>query len=77
LPKRQDKRAALILEIGMDGYRLIDALDQPTAPEAGRELAMVQTLRQVWRLHYARDDGRVRWRNMSELPPVGERMQSP
>ena len=77
LPKSQDKRAALLLEIGADGYHLLDALDGPTAPEAGRELAMVRTMRRVWQLHYAREDGRVRWRDLSELPPVGERVQSP
>ena len=41
-------------------------------------MPMVQTLRDVWRIHYARDDGgRPRWRAGSELPPVGERVQSP
>jgi transposase len=39
---------------------------------------MVRTLREVWRVHYARgDDGRLRWRKIKELPPVAERMQSP
>lgn len=39
---------------------------------------MVQTLRDVWRVHYDRgDNGRPRWRAGTELPPVGERLQSP
>src|SRR4051812_19956728 len=39
---------------------------------------MVRTLREVWRVHYARgDDGQLRWRKIEELPPVAERMQSP
>ena len=39
---------------------------------------MVGTLRDVWRVHYARgEDGRPRWRAGAELPPVGERLQSP
>src|SRR3954466_7648685 len=43
-----------------------------------RELPMVRTLRDVWRVHYARgDDGRLRWRSVAELPPVAERVQSP
>ena len=34
--------------------------------------------RDVWRVHDARgDDGRPRWRTGAELPPVGERLQSP
>jgi transposase len=77
LPKSQDKRAALALEIGVDGFLLLDALDEPTAPAAARGLPMAQTLRDVWRTHYARDDGRPRWRGIAELPPVAERMQSP
>jgi transposase len=41
-------------------------------------VAMVGTLRDVWRIHYAREaDGPPRWRAGSELPPVGERLQSP
>ena len=38
---------------------------------------MVRTLREVWRIHYARDDGQPRWRAGAELPPVGDRLQSP
>lgn len=77
LPKGQDKRKALALEIGTDGFVLLDALDAPAAPKAARDLPMVQRLRDVWRVHYARDDGRPRWRGGAELPPVGERLQSP
>jgi transposase len=77
LPKSQEKREALALEIGADGFRLLDALDAPTAPTAARDVAMVRTMRDVWRIHYARDDGRPRWRAGSELPPVGDRLQSP
>src|SRR5918995_917809 len=77
LPKSQEKREALALEIGADGFRLLDALDAPTAPTAARAVPMVRTLRDVWRVHYARDDGQPRWRPVAELPPVGERLQSP
>lgn len=38
---------------------------------------MVHTLREVWRVHYAQDDGLPRWRRVDELPPVADRMQSP
>src|SRR5436190_647255 len=78
LPKSREEREALALEVGADGFVLLDALDAPTAPAAARELPMVQTLRDVWRIHYARDDdGRLRWRSVAELPPVAERVQSP
>src|SRR5215217_6362423 len=76
LPKGQAKREALALEVGADGFLLLDALDAPGVP-AARRVAMVRTLHDVWRVHYARDGGRPRWRSGRELPPVGERLQSP
>src|SRR5215210_3042583 len=78
LPKRREEREALALEVGADGFLLLDALDAPGVPAAAREVPMVGTLRDVWRVHYARGgDGPPRWRAGAELPPVGERLQSP
>ena len=78
LPKRREDREALALEIGSDGFILLEALDAPDVPARTRNVPMVQTLRDVWRIHYAQDDiGRPRWRAGLELPPVGERLQSP
>jgi transposase len=78
LPKRQKEREALALEVGADGFLLLGALDAPGAPDAAREVPMVGTLRGVWRIHYAREgSGPPRWRAGAELPPVGERLQSP
>ena len=78
LPKRREDREALALEIGSDGFLLLEALDAPDVSAQTCDVPMVQTLRDVWRIHYARDDsGRPRWRAGSELPPVGERLQSP
>ena len=37
LPKSREKREALALEIGADGFFLLDALDAPTAPAAARD----------------------------------------
>lgn len=78
LPKRREEREALAIEIGLDGFALLDALDAPEAPAAACKEPMVGTLRAVWRIHYAREgDGPPRWRTGAELPPVGERLQSP
>lgn len=78
LPKSREKREAFALEVGRDGFALMEALDGPHAPGQARDLPMVQTLRDVWRVHYDRDDdGAPRWRAGPELPPVGERLQSP
>ncbi len=77
LPKSQEKREALALAIGADGFLLLDALDAASAPTAAREVPMVETLRKVWRTHYGRDDGRLRWKKPKELPATAERLQSP
>jgi transposase len=77
LPKGQDKREAFALAVGEDGFLLLAALDGPGAPAVAREVPMVQTLRDVWRVHYVRDAGQLRWRSTTELPPVAERIQSP
>ena len=78
LPKKQAEREALALEVGADGFILLDALDASDVPAGAREVPMVGTLRDVWRIHYAREGaGPPRWRSGSELPPVGERLQSP
>jgi transposase len=78
LPKAQAEREALALAIGADGFALLDALDASEAQPDLRAVPMVKTLRDVWRVHYAsQGSGPPRWRSGAELPPVGERLQSP
>src|ERR671916_149403 len=57
LPRGREAREALALEIGADGFLLLDALDAPGAPAEAHPVPMVRTLREVWRAHYARDGG--------------------
>jgi transposase len=77
LPKSQEKREALALTIGADGFLLLDALDATCAPAVAREVPMVATLRTVWRTHYSRNDGQLRWKGPKELPATVQRVQSP
>ncbi|WP_187273448.1 MULTISPECIES: transposase [Methylobacterium] len=77
-PKGRAEREALPLAIGVHGFCLLEALDAPDAPAEARGVSMVSTLRDVWRVHYAREGGgTLHWRSGPELPPVGERLQSP
>ena len=75
LPRGQDKREAFALAVGEDGFLLLAALEGPTAPAAARKVPMVRTLRDVWRVHYAREAGRLRWRSTPELPPFSMKRQ--
>lgn len=71
-------RALYAQQVGTDGFALLDALDADSAPNAAREAPMLAIVRQVWRTHFERrEDGPPRWRDGAELPPVGERIQSP
>jgi transposase len=63
LPRRRAEREAFALTVGADGFALLEALDAPDAPAVARAVPMVATLRDVWRIHYARErDGLPRWR---------------
>jgi transposase len=56
---------------------LLDALEADDAPRWLREVPAVQTLRQMWAHQYTRQEGRVRLRTAGELPPAGDRFDSP
>lgn len=76
----KNKREAYAQQVGLDGFALLDAIDalDAQAPEAARRAPQVVALRQVWQTHYERrEQGPPRWRDGAELPPVGERIQSP
>src|SRR4051794_5009915 len=78
LPKGRAEREALALAVGADGFALLDALDAPEAPAAAREVPMVRTLRDVWRVHSAREGGgRPRWRGGGGGAPAGGRPPPP
>jgi transposase len=74
--------------VGEDGFRVLDALEQPEAPEAARALPSLATLRRTWQRHYDRteDTGsttrkhprlRVRFKANRDLPRAAEGIESP
>ena len=78
LPASETARGKLAGQYGRDGYRLLEAVHAPGAPEWLRELPAVETLRQVWVQQYYRiiDSGQDtvvrREAGVHGLPP-GER----
>src|SRR5947209_1231137 len=62
-PKAESQREQLRRQVGRDGQRLLQATEQPQAPQAVRALPEVQLLRQIWQQHYEEVDGQTRWRD--------------
>jgi transposase len=54
LPEAAAKRDAYALQVGADGYALLDALERPDTPPALPVLPTVAVLRRVWSRHYER-----------------------
>lgn len=77
LPRTEAERTALALTIGEDGVRLLSALVAASAPPWLREIPAVATLRQVWEEQFAREGATVRLCRAEELPPAGQRINSP
>lgn len=77
MPKGEATRKALAEIIGADGMHLLTLLYALPASSALRQLAQVETVRQVWLHQYSIVDGQLRWRSAEDLPPAGRRFDSP
>ena len=85
LPKEVTKRNAYAQSVGVDGFALLDALDDDQAPAGLRDLPLVDTLRRTWQRHYERrapetigaDQPLVRFKADRELPKAAEGLESP
>ena len=77
LPKEKAARQALAGVIGIDGFRLLEAIYAPEAPTYLRPIPAVETLRRVWLQQYYGPTEPVRWRTEEDLPPASLRINSP
>ncbi|MDQ2763760.1 MAG: transposase [Pseudomonadota bacterium] len=84
LPETGPKRDAYFVQVGADGFLLLDALDAAGAPPDAAALPEIAVLRQVWARHFERTEGGpdgsapqdVQLRPVQALGP-GERIESP
>jgi transposase len=76
-PQSQADRQAVAEAIGCDGYRLLAAIFDPSAPPLLRELPAVEILRRIWIQNYHWVDGQVHWRSNSDIPPAALFINSP
>ncbi len=77
LPKAEAERHALAEIIGQDGFQLLDAIYAPQTPLWLREIPSVDILRRNWLYQFWVEEGQVRLRKATDLPPAGVRIDSP
>jgi transposase len=61
-PETLEKREALALAVGEDGFFLLDALGMDDAPSEAFDLPEVEYFRHVWSKQFERIAGHVKWR---------------
>jgi hypothetical protein len=81
VPQGGDKRTEMAVQVGIDGFGLLEAVHASDAPVWLREIPAVVILRTVWLTQYHRTitHGRqeVAWREEKDLPPSRQRLCSP
>ena len=80
LPKSKQKQKELAVQIGKDGYALLEAiLLGDDVPEAVQGLWSVEMLRRIWVQQYYREGEKVVWRRKEKegLPPAAQMIASP
>lgn len=77
LPDGETARAGHLIQVGADGYRLLERIYDRGAPARLRQVPAVQVLREAWIQQYYRTGGEVRVRQSKDLPPGRLRLASP
>lgn len=82
LPEATAKREAYAVQVGTDGFVLLEALDEPDTPEEIRTLPAITTLRRVWARHFERKgkggpEGIVGLRTLRGRGSGEDRVESP
>lgn len=78
-PKSQEKRDALAIQIGEDGFALLAALTAESTPRELRALPLVDVLRRIWLQQFYVEEGQVYWRTKKQWgqPPAHRMIASP
>ena len=76
-PQGTGARQALAETIGRDGRHLLTQIYCDAAPASLREVAAVETLRQVWVQQFYLESGELKWRDSKDCPPSSVMIASP
>ncbi|TSA85478.1 hypothetical protein FNU79_09790 [Deinococcus detaillensis] len=80
LPHAPSARTTYLLQVGQDGFTLLDAIrayDTDPSLNILWERRAVQILRRVWEHHFERQAEACRWKEPGEWLPTGECVHSP
>lgn len=78
LPKKEKERDKLILQLGKDGYLLLDWIYESTDFPWLKEVPAVDFLRRKWIQNFSQDsDGQTRKRDTVNMPKSSDLLQSP
>jgi len=77
LPKTDAARQELACVIAADGERLLTAIEAATDRPWLAQVPAVVTLRRLWAEQYAGEPGRLRWREVKDMPSPAELLSSP
>ncbi len=77
LPKTEAARRELAAAIAADGQLLLQTIDAAVEQPWLQQIPAVQVLRQVWAEQYVKEGGRLRWREVKEIPIPAEMISSP
>ncbi|MBV9898358.1 MAG: transposase [Chloroflexi bacterium] len=77
LPKAEADRRELAATIAADGQLLLDTLDADVEQPWLQQVPALQVLRQVWAEQFIGERGRLRWREVKEIPIPAEMISSP
>src|SRR5262249_2300167 len=76
-PKGDDVRTRWAVQVGRDGFAILDAVAAPHAPAWLREIPAVQVLTRAREPKHHRNGEEVRWRGGKDPPPSRDRLASP
>ncbi len=77
LPKTETARRELAASIAADGLLLLQAVDSAVEQPWLQHIPAVQVVREVWTQQYVAEGGRLRWREVKEIPTPAEMISSP
>jgi transposase len=79
LPKSKEKQQQIAVQIGEDGFYLLELVYSDQGPESLKQSAKIETLRRIWVQQYYYCEGKVYWRTKKKWgqPPAGKMIASP